>query len=160
MEHPIQLESEFVMTIPSYSLLCWEEEQTTAYSIRNTHSLTHLNVAPKGTSTPIRPLFSQHPIIYTVNTCLTLYRSWNHGNRVRQAMLLTNIWKTRWIQCACQAGNRERGGGEQRRGGHFFFFLLLFGKASIEWHLVSCQMLSSADRHKVNWISHWEAFLS
>lgn len=46
---------------------------------------------------------------------------------------------------------RERGGGEQGRGGHFS---PLFVEASIEWHLVSCQILSSADGHKVNWISH------
>lgn len=41
---------------------------------------------------------------------------------------------------------------EERRGSHFF--LPLFGKASIELHLVSCQILSSTDGHQVNWISH------
>lgn len=50
--------------------------------LKNTHSLTHLNVAPKATSTPARPLFSQHPIIYTVNTCPAPYGSWNYSNRV------------------------------------------------------------------------------
>lgn len=120
MVHPIQLEFEFLMTIPPYGLLLsahpWEEEQTTAYSIKNAQSLTHLNVAPKGTSTPVRPLFSQHPIIYTVNTCPAPYRSRNHSNRVRYKPCSWQIYERRdgfnvLVKQEARSEEEERGGG-------------------------------------------------
>lgn len=121
-----------VMTIPSYGLLlsafAWEEE-TTACSIKNTQSLTHLNVAPKGTSTPVRPLFSQHPIIHTVNTCPAPCRSWNHGNRVRYKPCSWQIYERRdgFNVFVKQETRRRRAEDE---AGHFFF---AFVWKSIYW---------------------------
>lgn len=81
--HPIRVR--VVMAVP-YMAFCSrhfsEKRSRQLHSVKKTHSLTHLNVAPKGTSTPARPLFSLHPIIYTVNTCPAPYGSWNYSNRV------------------------------------------------------------------------------
>lgn len=81
--HPIRVR--VVMAVP-YMASCSrhfsEKRSRQLHSVKKTHSLTHLNVAPKGTSTPARPLFSLHPIIYTVNTCPATYGSWNYSNRV------------------------------------------------------------------------------
>lgn len=82
-----------------------------------------------------------------------LIQGWNQGNGVKDKPCSWQIYER---QCACQAGNAKYGGGERRRGRPLFVFV---GKESIESHLVSCQTLPSSDRHKVNWISHWEAFL-
>lgn len=65
-----------------------------------------------------------------------------------ETMLLTNIWKTRGIECACRAGS------EESRGGTAIF---PFVQESIYW--VSLGVVPDSPIHKVNWINHWEAFL-
>lgn len=132
MVHPIQLDLEFWW--PSlYMSSCSQhlpEKRSRELPSFKTHSLTHLNVPPKGTTTPERPLFSQHPIIYTVNTCPAPYRSWSHGNRVRCKPCSWQIYERRegFNVLVKQETRSEQ---EESRGGAAIFCLCL------EKHLLS-----------------------
>lgn len=101
--------------------------------LKNTHSLTHLNVAPKGTSTPVRPLFSQHPIIYTVNTCPAPYGGWNYSNRVTYEPCSWQIYE-RQDGLNVLVKQETRSEKEEDWGGaDIFFFFFAFVWESIYW---------------------------
>lgn len=58
-------------------------------------------------------LFLWHPLIYTVNTCPSLYRCRNYGNGITCKL---RPWQRRGrFQCARQAGDKDRVVGEEGR---------------------------------------------
>lgn len=130
--HPISVG--MVMTVPPYGLplLAFPgEEETTAYSFKNTQSLECGTKEHQHSNLP--SLFSASHYIYSKHTSCSIQelKPWQLGQI--QTMLFTNIWKTSLIQCTCQAGNEQEEEKCRGRGSHFLFFFYL----CLENHLLS-----------------------
>lgn len=118
-----------------------------------THKVSHtLECGTKGHQHSSPPsLFSASHNIYSKHMSCPIQelKPWQQGQI--QTMLLTISERRDGFNMLVKQETRSEEE-ESIGGGHFFS--PLFRKASIEWHLVSCQILSSTDGHKVNWISH------
>lgn len=139
--HPIQLELELwwpSLHMASCSQRFSEKSRQLPHIKKNTQRLTHLNVAPKGHQHSSPPsLFSASHNIYSkhMSSPIQELKPWRRGEM--QTSLLTNVWKTRQTQCACQAGNEERGGGGEQKRRRPFSFSFSFFRLCLQKHLLS-----------------------